>query len=139
MSAGLGAPDFGVGRTGLPRFVPKICSDFPVFFRFVLLVFGNTPICSDLLRFLQFVPICFQNRSGKPLSADPFCKSPTGGKLSELQRRPSRGPSQSLAANFLLLAAYCCWAFLLAVAGFPCPAILLKTGEKVKSIAFWGS
>ena len=59
------------------RFVPisLFSSDF---FRSVLLVFENTPIPSDLFRFL---PICSdlfseQIRSGKPLSADPFCKSP---------------------------------------------------------------
>ena len=55
-----------------PRFLP-ICADLHSLFsgmpRFV-------PICSDLLRFL---PICsdlfserFQNKSGKPLSAEPF-------------------------------------------------------------------
>ena len=53
----LGAPWFGVGRRGSPRFVPlslflPICSDLRFLFtgipRFV-------PICSDLLRFL---PIC---------------------------------------------------------------------------------
>ena len=79
------SPWFGVGREGLPRFVP-ICSDFPVFFRFVPIcapcfreypdLFRFVPICSV---FFRFVPICFrtnQNKSGKPLSADPFCKSP---------------------------------------------------------------
>ena len=77
-----------VGRRGSPRFAP-ICSDFPVFFRFV-------PICVPCLReypdlfrfvlicsvFFRFVPICFQNKSGKPLSADPFCKSPINLTLS---------------------------------------------------------
>ena len=62
------------------EFVP-ICSDL---FRFALLVFGNTLICSDLLRFL---PICFQNKAGKPLSADPFCKSPNKGDSTTEPRR----------------------------------------------------
>ena len=70
---------FGVGRRGSPRFVPisPFSSDL---FRFALLVFGNTPICSDLFRFL---PICsdlfseqIRTNRKKPLSADPFCKSP---------------------------------------------------------------
>ena len=94
------SPHFGVGRRVLPRFVP-ICSNFPVFFRFVpispfssdlfrfaLLVFA---ICSDLFRFAPFSSDLFrfvfrtnQNRSGKPLSADPFCKS--------LKNGPSRFP-----------------------------------------------
>ena len=77
----VGAPRFGVGRTGSPRIVPispfsfdlfrfipicapcfRECPDlfwFPPFssdlFRFTLLVFGDTSICSDLFRFL---PIC---------------------------------------------------------------------------------
>ena len=95
------SPQFGVSRRGSPRFVP-ICSDFPPFssdlfqfallvsgicsdfppsssdlFRFALLVFG---ICSDLFRFAPISSDLFseqnQNKSGKPLSADPFCKSP---------------------------------------------------------------
>ena len=32
---------------GQQRGVTPICSNFPVFFRFVFLVFSNTPICSD--------------------------------------------------------------------------------------------
>ena len=69
------------------RFI-LICSDFPDFFRFVQIkfcapCFRKCPdfwfvlICSA---FLRFVPISVfrrnQNKSGKPLSADPFCKSP---------------------------------------------------------------
>ena len=80
-----GVPQFGVGRRGSPRFVP-ICSDFPFssdLFRFAFLVCGNIPICSDLFRFALFSSDLFRfgfrtnrNKSGKPLSADPFCKSP---------------------------------------------------------------
>ena len=33
------------------------------------LISGIAPICSD---FFRFAPICSQNKSGKPLSADPF-------------------------------------------------------------------
>ena len=44
-------------------------------FWFAFLVFWNLfRFCSDLLRFL---PICFQNKSGKTPSADPFCTSPS--------------------------------------------------------------
>ena len=84
------SPRFGVGRRGSPRFVPisPFSSDL---FRFAFLVFGNTPICSDLLRFL---PICFQNKSEqseKPLSADPFCKSPIWGRATKFtSHRTSR-------------------------------------------------
>ena len=64
----------------------------PDLFRFVPLVFGTAPICSDLLRFL---PICFQNKSeksGKPLSADPLCKSPKKGPNSQKEvYKPVRG------------------------------------------------
>ena len=76
------SPHFGVGGRGSPRFVP-ICSDFPVFFRFVPVcapcfreypdLFRFVPICSDLFRFVFRTN---QNKSGKPLSADPFRKSP---------------------------------------------------------------
>ena len=71
------SPHFGVGRRGSPWLVP-ICSDFPFssdLFRLRSLFSGMprfVPICSNLLRFL---PICFQNKSGKPLPAEPFCKS----------------------------------------------------------------
>ena len=57
--------------------VTPICSDFPVFFRFVqILVFGN-PICSDLSDLLRFLPICsdlFHNKSGNTFlpTVDPF-------------------------------------------------------------------
>ena len=55
-----------------------ISSNFLVFFRFALLVFGNLfrfpPICSDLFRLVFRIN---ENKSGKPLSADPFYKSPT--------------------------------------------------------------
>ena len=57
------APTVGSEKGGLP--------DLLRFPRFL-------PICSDLLRFL---PICSQNKSGKPLSADPFCKSPISSQL----------------------------------------------------------
>ena len=73
------SPQFGVGRRGSPRFV-LICS---VFFRFVPIcapslreypdLFRFVPFSSDLFR---FVFRTYQNKSGKPLSADPFCKSP---------------------------------------------------------------
>ena len=83
----LGAPTLGLAERGHPdlfRFVP-ICSPFSAdLFRFALLLFGNAPICSDLLRFapissdlFRFVFRTNQNKSGKPLSADPFCKSLT--------------------------------------------------------------
>ena len=52
------SPRFGVGRGGLPRFVPisPFSSDL---FRFALLVFENTPMCSDLfLDLLRFLLIC---------------------------------------------------------------------------------
>ena len=58
-------------QKGVTRFVliSPFCSDLSSSFsgipRFV-------PICSD---FFGFVPICFQNKSGKPLSAHPTCKS----------------------------------------------------------------
>ena len=68
---------------GRQKGVTPICSDFPVFFRFVpicapcfreyLDLFRFVPICSD---FFRFVFRTNQNKSGKPLSADPFCKSP---------------------------------------------------------------
>ena len=76
------SPRFGVGRRGSPRFV-LICSDFPVFFRFVPIcvpcyreypdLFRFAPFSSDLFRFVFRTN---QNKSGKPLSAGPFCKSP---------------------------------------------------------------
>ena len=78
--ATFGAPQFGVSRRGSPGFVP-ICSDFPVLFRFVpnlrSLCLGMprfVPICSV---FFRFVFRTHQNKSRKPLSADPFAKSPT--------------------------------------------------------------
>ena len=76
------SPHFGVGRRGSPRFVP-ICSNFPVFFRFVPICAPCFRECPDLFRFapissdlFRFVFRANQNKSGKPLSADPFCKSP---------------------------------------------------------------
>ena len=75
----IGAPKLGPAEGG--HFFVPICSDFAVFFRFV-------PICVPCLReypdLFRFAPICSdvfvfranQNKSGKPLSADPFCKSP---------------------------------------------------------------
>ena len=71
----LGAPNLGSAERGHPdlfRFVPISPFSFDLF-GFALLVFGNVPICSDLLRFVFRTN---QNKSGKPLSADPFCKSP---------------------------------------------------------------
>ena len=89
-------PHFGVTERGHPdlfQFVPisPFSSDL---FRFAVLVFGNAPIfCSDFFRLFRFLPISSdffrfvfrtnQNKSGKPLSADPFCKSP----ILELTRR----------------------------------------------------
>ena len=57
--------------------------EFPRF-RFALLVFGNSPICSDLPSLFssdlfRFVFRRNQNKSEKPLSADPFRKSPQNG------------------------------------------------------------
>ena len=68
---------------GRQKGVTPISSDFPVFFRFV-------PICApcfreypDLFRFAPFSDDWFrfvfrtnQNKSGKPLSADPFLQIP---------------------------------------------------------------
>ena len=89
------SPDLGSAEGGHPilfRFVPisPFSSDL---FRFAFLVFGNTPICSDLFRFAPFSSDLFrfvfrtnQNKSGKPLSADPFCKSPNILGLQQLSR-----------------------------------------------------
>ena len=56
-----------------PRFLP-ICFDLRSLFlgirRFV-------PICSVFFDLFRFVFRTNQSKSGKPLSADPFCKSPT--------------------------------------------------------------
>ena len=84
-NACFGGSDLGSAEKGYPgllRFV-RICSDFPGFFRFAPIcvprfgeypdLFRIVPICSDFFRLL---PICFQNKSEQPLSADPFCKSP---------------------------------------------------------------
>ena len=69
-------PRCGVARKGSPRFVPMwgrekgvtpICSDSPGIPRFA-------PISSDFLRFLSEQ---IRTISGKPLSANPFGKSPT--------------------------------------------------------------
>ena len=70
----LGAPNLGSAERGHPdlfrfsRFLP-ICSGLPSLFsgipRFV-------PVCSFLFRFVFRTN---QNKSGNPLSADPFCKS----------------------------------------------------------------
>ena len=72
----------GSAEGGSPRFVP-ICSDFPVFFRFVPICAPCFRECPDLFRFVPFSSDLFRfvfrpnrNKSGKPLSADPFCKSP---------------------------------------------------------------
>ena len=74
----VGAPDLGSAEGGHPdlsKFVPisPFSSDL---FRFVLLVFGNTPICSDLFRFL---PICsdllseqIRTNQGNPFLPTPF-------------------------------------------------------------------
>ena len=77
-------PQFGVGRGGLPRFVP-ICSHSPVCSDLRSVFSGKTPICSGLLHFL---PICFQNKPEQireSLSGNPFCKSPIS-----LLKQPSR-------------------------------------------------
>ena len=76
-----GTPGLGSAERGHPNLFR-----FPRFLRFVPIwapCFGNTPICSDLFRFLPICSVFFrfvfrtnQNTSGKPLSADPFCKSP---------------------------------------------------------------
>ena len=84
-------------------------------FQFALLVFGNAPICSDFSDLLRFLPICSQNKSGKPLSADPFCKSPIseasnlnsgfGGRTSPPRPSPfSSSPLPLPLSLFLLLA-----------------------------------
>ena len=44
---------------GRQRGLTPICSDFPVFFGFALLVFWKTPICST---FFRFVPMCYQSK-----------------------------------------------------------------------------
>ena len=67
-------PPVGVGRNESPRFV-SVSSDCPVFIRLF-------PICVSCSRdpdLFRCIPICFrsrtnQNKSKKPLSADPFCK-----------------------------------------------------------------
>ena len=81
---------------GRQKGITPICSDFPVFFRFVPIcapcfreypdLFRFVPICSD---FFRFVPICFQNKSGKPLSADPLLQvpDPSSEALSKLAWR----------------------------------------------------
>ena len=72
-------PNWG-GQKG----VTPICSDLFRFFRFVPICapcFREfVPICSDLFRFVPICSVLFrfafrtnQNKSGKPLSADPFC------------------------------------------------------------------
>ena len=67
------SPQFGVTGKGSPRFVP-ICSDFPVFSRFVQICVSClrefAPICSD---FFRSVPICFQNKS-EQIGENPFCR-----------------------------------------------------------------
>ena len=92
------SPRFGVSRRGsppissdlfrFPLFLP-ICSDLRSLFsgipRFESDLFRFAPISSDLFRFVFRTN---QNKSGKPLSADPFGKSP---KRSRLCRGPFRG------------------------------------------------
>ena len=93
MTLQIGAPDDLGSAEGdhpdlfrFPRFLP-ICSDlrslFPGMPRFV-------PICSV---FFQFVPAfrTNQNKLGKPLSADPFCKSPIQYLISYLLGNGKRG------------------------------------------------
>ena len=65
---------------GRQKGVTPICSDFPVFFRFVPICapcfreypdfFRFVPICSV---FFRFVPICFQNKS-EQIRKTPFCR-----------------------------------------------------------------
>ena len=91
-----GAPGLASAEGGypdlfrFPRFLP-ICSDLRSLFsgmpRFV-------PICSDLFR---FVFRANQNKSGKLLSSDPFCKSPIilGWSVRLLGLFPAEGQSSS--------------------------------------------
>ena len=68
-------PTFGSAEGGHPdlfRFVPNVPFSSALF-RFAFLVFLSTPICSDLFCSEQIRTIS----SGKPPSANPFCKSPT--------------------------------------------------------------
>ena len=92
-------PRFEGGHPDLfrfPRFLP-ICSDlrsccreYPALLRFV-------PICSNLFR---FVVRTNQNTSGKPLSADPFCRSPSLSKSKDIQ---GKMPFSSVCWIFQLL------------------------------------
>ena len=66
---------WGRGKVGSRR----ICTDFPVFFRLVLialLVFRNALICSDLLRFALTSSDLFQNRP-EEIREIPFCRPPS--------------------------------------------------------------
>ena len=72
---------FGAPNLGSAEGVTPICSDFPVFFRCALLVFGNTPICSDLLRFLSICSDLFSEQIretpfGRPLLQIPKISAP---------------------------------------------------------------
>ena len=87
------SPRFGVGRKGSPRFLP-ICSDFPVFFRFALPVFGNAPICSDLFRFL---PICsdlfskqIRTNQGNSFLSAPFANPRVMAQAWKKRREPPK-------------------------------------------------
>ena len=68
---GVGAPDLGSPEAGHPDFFRSVPTSSNLF-RFAFLVFRNTPICSD---FFRCVFRTHQNRSGKRLSAHPFCKA----------------------------------------------------------------
>ena len=71
----VGAPNLGSAEGGHPdwfRFLP-ICFDLRSWFSGIP---PCVPICSGLLHFFRSVRCrTNQNKSGKPLSADPFCKS----------------------------------------------------------------
>ena len=89
------SPRFGVGRKGSPRFVP-ICSDFPVFFRFVPIrapcfrehpdLFRFAPFPSDLFR---FVFRTIRTNQGIPFLPTPFanaCNMASMGRWNSTER-----------------------------------------------------
>ena len=93
--------------------VTPICSDFPVLF---LICYADlrslfwrmprfVPTCSV---FFPFVPICFQNKSGKLLSADPFCKSLIQTREIFLTPRGGISSYQSVHAALFLLSCRVC-------------------------------
>ena len=94
---------------GRQKGVTPICSDFPFFllilFRFAFLkLFTGIPhlfrfalISSDLFRFVFRTS---QNKSGKPLSADPFCQTWSPTEFKGLTRVPCMAAA---------LCCCCCW------------------------------